>query len=432
MKAILLDGSNKDDAIGDRVRAALTTELQAGGWEVEHVLLREEKIGNCAGDFYCWIRSPGMCNVDDANRDIAEAVVHSDLLVYLTPITFGGYSSALKRMVDHQIQNVSPFFAKVHGETHHQKRYRHYADFLAVGWLEGPDLQAEALFQNLAARNGINFYAKTAISAVVMAHQSDAELQAAAHGWLDDLHNGKSSGTRELPLNAPQAGEGTIRRAMLLVGSPRTRKSSSASLGGYLFEQLGKQNVQVETIYTHTSVRSPGRMAALFDAVEAADLVVLAFPLYVDSLPAPLIEALERIAVHRAGRERTHPQRLVAIANCGFPEAKHNTMALAVCATFARQAGFDWAGSLALGAGEGIVHGAALDELGGQAFALSKALDLAAEALLAGKPIPQAAVDLMARPVIPGWLYRAMGVYGWREQAKRFGVQKIMKRQPYL
>ncbi|MCK4899409.1 MAG: hypothetical protein KAS38_11555 [Anaerolineales bacterium] len=64
-----------------------------------------------------------------------------DLMVYLTPITFGGYSSALKRMVDHQIQNVLPFFARVSSETHHRKRYKKYPDLLAVGWMDEPDAQ---------------------------------------------------------------------------------------------------------------------------------------------------------------------------------------------------------------------------------------------------------------------------------------------------
>ena len=69
---------------------------------------------------------------------IAAAVVTSDLMVYLTPVTFGGYSSMLKGMVDHLIQNVSPFFARLDGETHHRKRYKNNPDLLAVGWMEAP------------------------------------------------------------------------------------------------------------------------------------------------------------------------------------------------------------------------------------------------------------------------------------------------------
>src|SRR3972149_2310639 len=106
---------------------------------------------------------------------------------------------------------------------------------------------------------------------------------------------------------------------------------------------------------------------------------MLAFPLYIDSLPAPVIAALEKIASHRAGKPVQ--QSFAAIANCGFPEANHNDTALAICAQFARQTELTWLGSLALGGGEGLVHGVPLNEMDGRALPLKNSLDLAAEAL---------------------------------------------------
>jgi multimeric flavodoxin WrbA len=430
MKAIILDGSNANDRTGERVRAALLAELQIQGWDVEHVLLREKKIGNCAGDFFCWIRNPGMCNVDDANREIAKSIVNSDLLVYLTPVTFGGYSSTLKKAVDHQVQNISPFFAQVNGETHHQKRYKKYPDCLTIGWMDKPDADAEAVFCNLAWRNALNMYAKSAVSGVILASQTDEEIAASTQGWLKGLHNGvKPQAVSLSSIESAGNGIGKIQRALLLVGSPRTRKSTSNSLGSYLFEQLSRQNIQTETIYIHTTMRSTERTKALLKAVDAADLVLLAFPLYVDSLPAPAIEALERIAAHQQGQ--TTRKLFAAIANCGFPEAHHNNTALAICAIFAQQAGFEWSGSLSLGAGEGLVHGVPLNEAGGPAVPIKKSLEMAAEALAAGERIPQAAIDLMAKSFVPGWLYRAMGWFGWKQQAKRWGADKSLKRRPY-
>jgi len=430
MKAIILDGSSENDRTGERVLAALLAKLQVQGYEFEHILLRETKIGNCAGDFFCWVRSPGLCNVDDANREIAASIIHSDLLIYLTPITFGGYSAALKKAVDHQIQNISPFFAKVNGETHHQKRYKQYPDLLAIGWLQEPNQQAEAVFRHLAGRNALNMYAKNALTGVVLANQSDGELQAAVQDWLNSIHDGLKPQAAQLPKNNPQiTSPASIRRALLLVGSPRTKKSTSHALGGYLFEQLGRQNIQTETIFLHTVLRSKEKTQALLEATDLADLVLLAFPLYVDSLPAPALEALERIAAHRQGQ--TSRQLFAAIANCGFPEAHHNDTALAICATFARQAGFVWAGGLSLGAGEGLVHGAPLNEMDGRAIPLKKALDLAAQALAQGQAIPQVAQALWNKPFIPAWLYRLMGGFGWKQMSKRWGATSQLRQQPY-
>jgi hypothetical protein len=170
-------------------------------------------------------------------------------------------------------------------------------------------------------------------------------------------------------------------------------------------------------------------MAALAAAVGAADLAILAFPLYVDGLPAPVIAVLEQLALHRQGNPS--PTRLVAIANCGFPEASHNDVALATCAQFAQAAGLGWAGGLALGAGQGLVHGKPLAELGGQGMGIRKALDLAAVALAAGDPVPAQAQRQLARPVIPHFLYRMLGSLGWRQQAKAHGMQKQLKRRVY-
>ncbi|NTW04387.1 MAG: flavodoxin family protein, partial [Oscillochloris sp.] len=144
MKALILDSALASDPLAIQINHTLVQQLQARGWEVEHILLREQKIGNCAGDFFCWIKTPGTCMTNDDNRRIAAGMIQCDLLIYLTPITFGGYSSILKRMIDHQIQNLSPYFTLIQSETHHQRRYERYPAMLSIGWLDTPDTTSEA------------------------------------------------------------------------------------------------------------------------------------------------------------------------------------------------------------------------------------------------------------------------------------------------
>ena len=427
MKTLILNGFRSGDAARERIESTLQTQLQAHGWESESVLLCDQKIGNCAGDFFCWVRQPGMCNTDDDNRVIAAKIIQSDLVVYLTPVTFGGYSSELKRIVDHQIQNISPFFTSVNGEIHHQKRYEKYPSVLTVGWMNQSDAQAEAVFRYLAHRNAINMYAKTAVCGLVTGQPSEADLTSQTESWLDAIASASSSPVPALPTQAVSSAEATpIRKAVLLVGSPRTRKSTSASLGTYLFEQMKSRGVETEIIQIYTSINSPQKSQAMIDAVNNADLTVLAFPLYVDSLPAPVIAALEKISTNRGGGN----SKFAAIANCGFPEAHHNDAALAICAEFASQNGFEWLGSLALGGGEGLVHGTPLNEMSGPAIPIKKSLEIAAEALSNGQPIPQSARDLLAKPVIPNWLYKMFGGFAWKQSAKKYGVKDLSSR-PY-
>ena len=298
MKTLILDGSHTNDSQAVKLTNALRKHLP----ESETIVLREQRIGNCAGDFFCWVRSPGMCNTNDDNRLIAAKIVQSDLVIYLTPVTFGGYSSELKRMVDHQIQNISPFFTTVKGEIHHQKRYSQYPNVLTIGWMQESDPRAETIFRYLVHRNSINMHAKTSICGLVIGAPSAADLESQTGHWLNAIAHGSSSPVPTLPpMDIAIADESPVRRAVLLVGSPRTGKSTSSSLGGYLFEQLQARGIETQTLQIYTSFNSQTRMDALYEALDNADLVVLAFPVYVDTLPAPVTATLEKIAARRQG-----------------------------------------------------------------------------------------------------------------------------------
>ena len=120
----------------------------------------------------------------------------------------------------------------------------------------------------------------------------------------------------------------------------------------------------------------------------------------------------------------------MAICQSGFPEVDHNEVAVEICRDFARDAGFEWAGGLILAAG-GMVGGQPLRKLQGMMRSAVKSLDLTAEALAAGRPVPDEAVQLMAKPPIPKLGYRFMANWGWRSQFKQQGRGSSLKDQPF-
>ena len=221
-----------------------------------------------------------------------------------------------------------------------------------------------------------------------------------------------------------------LKRVVLLVGSPRGPRSTSASLGQYLLDRLAEGGVAGETFMAIPATASAANTGALLAAVDQADLLVLTFPLYVDQLPAPLIAALEAIAAHRQSLGEPHGCRVMAIGNSGFPEAAQIAAALAVCRRFAAEAGFDWAGGLALGGGAAI-GGRPLDKAGGVARGVIRALDATATALANGEDIPESAVAAMARPLYPAAMMPLFGGLGWWVQARRYGAQWRLNARPY-
>lgn len=218
---------------------------------------------------------------------------------------------------------------------------------------------------------------------------------------------------------------------LLLIGSAKPPgESTSEALGGYLALQLQTRGVNVTTLHVARVMRTEERIQQFLDVTDRVDLIVLAFPLYVDSLPYLVTAALERWADHRQAQIQPPPGSLLGIANCGFPEAHHNRTALAICRQFVDTVGLEWAGGLALGAG-GAIHGQPLSEAGGMVRHIVQALDMTAEALAVGKPAPVEAAELMARPMMPSRLYTFMGDTGWRVQGWRNNVLRQLRDRPF-
>ncbi|MFX1435188.1 MAG: hypothetical protein ACFFB1_15565, partial [Promethearchaeota archaeon] len=103
--------------------------------------------------------------------------------------------------------------------------------------------------------------------------------------------------------------------------------------------------------------------------------------------------------------------------------------ALRICRIFAEDCGFIWKGGLALGQG-GSIGGVPLLERGGMVRNVVKGLDITAQALVAGKEVPQEAVNLFSKRFIPNSLYNIFVNLGWRLQARKYGTKKV-RGKPY-
>lgn len=237
-------------------------------------------------------------------------------------------------------------------------------------------------------------------------------------------------------MNNPAPNKVDPRKALLIVGSPKGKKSTSYALGDSLMRRLEAGGMATEEMTVSAVLQLTENLHRLQKAVDAADLLVVAFPLYVDQLPAPLIQALELIADRRKGQPSVPPcagpliQKLAVIVQCGFPETIHNQPAVDIMRQFALEAGFEWAGALAMGMG-GAVAGRSLEKAAGVVRNVVKAIDNAASSLAAGGNISDEAAALMARPLMTRGLYRLTANWGWRRQMKKHGIRKQACARPY-
>ena len=449
-KVVLLDGRGAGDDDLIPVLDTLMDELHNRGAIVQTFPLRDIKMGSCIGCLDCWLKTPGICVEPDAGRDIAQAVVQSDVTILLTPVTFGGYSSEIKKSQDRWIPLVLPDFGIYHGEVHHLPRYSHYPRLVGIGVQRQPNDTEANLFKVLLGRNALNFHAHSYAAEVLLSTDTPDKMRQQVQTVLvrnDALPLGEGitslmSTTESAIMTAPAMA--TPGRALLIVGSPKVKTSSSSSIfGGYVLKQLKQRGWETESLTLRGNLLKSGGQAEFLTAVDQADLILFAFPLYIDSLPFLMMKSLEVMAKHLSANPQESPKRLLAISNNGFPEAHHNALALAICQRFALNTNMVWLGGLPIGAGTVVCQNPPVEGLR-QAGKLPmkhaiQALDIASAALAEGQSVPPEAAKLMAKTPIPlmpfslwRWLFVKMAKWGWRRGAavNQVGTEDLLA-QPY-
>jgi multimeric flavodoxin WrbA len=177
MKAVILNGSRTGENGLKIISKVVSAELDTRGWTVEEIELQKLNITPCTGCFNCWIKTPGVCIYKDDALEVTKKIIQSDLVVLLTPVTFGGYSSELKKALDRSLGIMLPYFTKIQGKTHHKKRYKTYPRMVAIGTLPKSDAGTERIFKELVSRNSINAHAPAFSAAVISAETNEKDIR---------------------------------------------------------------------------------------------------------------------------------------------------------------------------------------------------------------------------------------------------------------
>ncbi len=177
MHATILNGFAETTPFTDEIVKAITDTMNPLGWTIETIELGKITLAACRGCFGCWMQTPGECVIDDEARNITRKMIQSNLLVYLSPITFGGHSSTLKQILDRSIGLVLPYFTKIQGEYHHKKRYAEYPDIVGLGTLPRNDDEMEELFKTLIHRNALNFHCSKYATGILYENQEIGSIR---------------------------------------------------------------------------------------------------------------------------------------------------------------------------------------------------------------------------------------------------------------
>jgi multimeric flavodoxin WrbA len=133
-------------------------------------------------------------------------------------------------------------------------------------------------------------------------------------------------------------------------GSPRGKGGNTEILLGWFSEGFAEAGgVKPEIHY----LRRTGEQDALLAAFHAADTVIIAFPLYTDSMPALVLRFFETLC---AAEPDVKGKKLGFIVQSGFFEGIHTAALEPYLNKLSTRLGTDYLGCIRMGNGESIKH----------------------------------------------------------------------------
>ena len=280
------------------------------------VISDNDGIKPCIGCFRCWTGGEGTCVLKDGYENMGTLIHQADEVVIMSRYTWGGFSSFVKNVFDRCLGYVLPEFETAYGEMHHKKRYPE-------------DKPVTFIFRDSNLSETEKGKARNYVSAVCRN----------LRGVVKDV---RFEECEDRPEPARKTGPEERSGILLVNGSIRGERSNT----GVLLKQL--QTYFDEPVKTVT-LAANGDTAAIADAVNRAQTVILGIPLYVDGIPASALRLMETVDACQEGTCRVY-----AVVNNGLYESRQNVNLLNMIRDWSKEKGFRYSGALAVGAGEVI------------------------------------------------------------------------------
>lgn len=151
MKILLLDAMKNENGVANTIRRVLKEKDN----DLSYFQLESLNIQPCRSCGACGHITPGKCVINDDMQSILRRMAHCDVIIMLTPVRFGGYSSELKKAVDRFMPFGLPLYFVRGGHLLHPMRYQKKF-LLGVGVIEEADVEQENNFGELVAHNALN------------------------------------------------------------------------------------------------------------------------------------------------------------------------------------------------------------------------------------------------------------------------------------
>jgi len=216
-------------------------------------------------------------------------------------------------------------------------------------------------------------------------------------------------------------------KIVIINGSPKPKESTSMRLIKKINEFLEDK----PRIYHANRLIEQKNCSKELSNILNSEILLFVFPLYVDSLPAPLIKLLtmieeERILIEQKEKDIGKKFPIVyTIVNCGFFEAEHNSIAMDIIKNFSNSVGMDWGYGIAIGGGPYIASNSKFISKNGFS---SNVFNAFCELKIAMENKDTKKENVFISPKMSRFIYKFAGNLSWYRMALKHGALKFLKR----
>jgi multimeric flavodoxin WrbA len=207
----------------------------------------------------------------------------------------------------------------------------------------------------------------------------------------------------------------------LINGSPKAKDSASGYILKTLKTLLNDDNEISEYHWSTAKLSNPD-----LDKISEYNVLVFAFPLYVDGIPSHLLSCLYQIETFFKTKS-TRKMTVYSLVNGGFYEGHQNAIVLEMMKNWCEKTMINWGQGIGIGGGgmlpvlEGVPDGK------GPKKNLSEAL----KTITSNISTETTADNIYISPNFPRFAYKLAAEMGWRERIKVSGLKRkdlFMKR----
>jgi multimeric flavodoxin WrbA len=199
----------------------------------------------------------------------------------------------------------------------------------------------------------------------------------------------------------------------LINGSPKIKESASGLIIDDIKGIIEKSNKKIMSCSFHKPKISEKEKEELY----SCDVILFAFPLYVDAIPSHLLYCLKELEEYFQSKKKK-AIRIYTIVNCGFYEANQNRLAIEIIKNWTARAGLLWGQGVGIGAGGMLAFLQKVPMGRGPKKSLGQAYDKLVSNILNGR----SGEPIFVTPNFPRFLYKYMAQKGWQGYAKSNGL----------